>query len=87
MSITLGSRIEGASRPSFQASVDGENAIIELDSGAVLKLAERVTDVRLSRILDSKQDRIRDAAERLFRDGFATQGDKGLEILITALDL
>lgn len=87
MSIILGSRIEGASRPSFHASLDGETAIVELDSSAVLKLSEPAGVARLNKILDDKRDRISDAAARLAREGFANRGDNGIEIVLTALDL
>jgi hypothetical protein len=87
MSIILGSRIEGAPRPSFHASLDGEAAVVELDSSAVLKLSEPAGIAKLNAILDDKRDRISDAATRLARDGFASRGSNGIEIVVTALDL
>lgn len=87
MPVELGSPIEGAPRPSFHASLNGEAAIIELDSGAVFRLAEHATAAQLPAILDSKRHQIREAAIRLAEDGFVTRRDEGIEILITALDL
>jgi hypothetical protein len=87
MSIILGSPIEGASRPSFRASLNGEAAIVELDSGAVFRLAEHATPAELPHVLRDKREQIQLAAARLIEEGFVTQGDDGVEILITALDL
>ncbi|MFC0305103.1 hypothetical protein ACFSTI_21460 [Rhizorhabdus histidinilytica] len=87
MSLILGSRLAGDGPPGFQASLDGEPAIVELDSGAIFKLARRATHDELDRILEEKRERIGDAAIRLAREGFVTRGDRGAEILVTALDL
>jgi len=87
MSLILGSRLEEGGHPGFHASLDGEPAIVELDSGAIFKLARRAPQSELDRILEEKRHRIGDAAMRLAREGFATRGDRGIEILVTALDL
>lgn len=87
MSLILGTRLDGSSRPGFHAWLDGETAIVELDSGAILKLAGRATDGKLNNILEEKRDRISEAAMRLAREGFAARSDRGIEILVTALDL
>jgi hypothetical protein len=87
MAITLGSVVEGASRPSFHAFLDGKAAIVELDSGAVFRLTEHATAAELPRMLDAKRERIQQAATRLIEDGFITRRDDNIEILITALDL
>lgn len=87
MPIILGSPVEGAPRPSFHASLDGQMAIVELDSGAVFRLTEHATPAELGGLLEEKRDMIRDAASRLIDDGFVTRRDGSIEILITALDL
>ncbi|ATE64529.1 hypothetical protein CMV14_09050 [Rhizorhabdus dicambivorans] len=87
MPLTLGSPVEGASRPSFHASLDGQAAIVELDSGAVFRLAKQATPGEIAEVLQSKREEIEDAATRLAGDGFITHRDGGVEILITALDL
>lgn len=87
MSIILGTPIEGARRPSFHASLDGQKAIVELDSGAIFRLAEHASPAELAAVLDAKRDQIFEAALRLVREGFVTRHDHGVEILVTALDL
>lgn len=87
MSIILGSRVEDAPRPRFHASIDGESAIVELDSSAVLRLAEQAVPPALASVLDEKRDQIRAAAARLAAEGFVTRKAGCAEIVITALDL
>lgn len=87
MSLTLGSRIEGAPRPSFHALLDGEAAVVQLDNGAMSKLAMRASNVRQNTVLEEKKDVIGTAAARLAEGGFITRNDNGIEILVTALDL
>jgi hypothetical protein len=87
MTIILGPAIEGAHRPSFHASLNGEAAIVELDSGAVFRLAENAAIPDLPAVLQAKRDQIRDAASRLIQNGFVTRHPDRLEILVTALDL
>lgn len=87
MSLILGSRLAGDGHPGFHASLDGEPAIVELDSGAIFKLAKRAPHGELGRILEETRERIGDAAARLAREGFVTCGERGAEILVTALDL
>jgi hypothetical protein len=87
MSLILGSCLEGTSRPGFHAWLDGETAVVELDSGAIFKLAERATHPTVTDILEEKRERIGEAAMRLAREGFVARGGRGIEILVTALDL
>ena len=87
MPLTLGSPIEGASRPSFHASLDRRAAIVELDSGAVFRLAKQATPGEIAKVLHSKREEIENAATRLAGEGFITDREGGVEILITALDL
>jgi len=87
MSFILGSPVEGSPRPSFHALLEGQQAIVELDSGAVFRLAEQATPKEIARILDGKRDIISEAAARLVGGGFVTRRGDSIEILITALDL
>lgn len=87
MSLILDSRLAGGGHLGFHALLDGEPAIVELDSGAIFKLAKRATHDELDRILEEKRQKICDAAIRLAREGFLTRGENGVEILVTALDL
>lgn len=87
MQLILGSRIKGTGRPGFHGWFEDEAAIIELDSGAIFELAERATDSELDAILENKRQRIGEAATRLAREGFTRRSERGIEILVTALDL
>jgi len=87
MPLTLGRPIESSSRPRFEADLDGRPAIVELDSGAVFKLADHATGKALTRLLEGRHERIQSAAARLAEQGFLTDVDGVVEILVTALDL
>ncbi|MET0375625.1 MAG: hypothetical protein ABW128_15385 [Rhizorhabdus sp.] len=87
MPITLGPLHADPSRRCFHASIDGRRAFIELDNGAIFKLAEHGESRSLAAILDRKQPQIIDAAQRLVDKGYFAERDGALEVVVTALDL
>lgn len=87
MPLTIGDPIDGSTRPSFRAHLDGKPALIRLDSGAVFKLAKQATGPDLNQALAAKRDQILVAAARLADEGFTIQEEGVAEIWITALDL
>lgn len=87
MSIILGTLIEDRPRPCFEASFDGKAAVVELDNSAIFRLVEHANPAELPALLNDKRDQISEAARRLASKGFFAQGENGLEMVITALDL
>lgn len=87
MPASLGSPMEDGSRRRFRATIDGRNAVIELDNGALFRLTEHATPNGLITILERKRDQIIEAAQRLVEKGHFSQRGDHIEVIVTAIDL
>ncbi len=86
--LSLGELSYNDGRISFAASrPDGDPLIVELDSGAMMRLADGAFGDALIASIELKRGKIRAAADRLFQQGFWYVDGTVARLTISVLDL
>jgi len=85
--VVLGALLTNGPRPTFLARSGEQTIRVELDSSAVIKLANARSDNHVGHILDQKRALIREAPQFLLDEGFTSTIDGGLLVTVSAVDL
>jgi hypothetical protein len=67
--------------------MDQHALVVALDSSAVIALGGGVAGTDGDTVLDVRRGMIRQAAQRLYDQGFCSKTEQGIEILLSGLDL
>jgi len=74
--------------PAFLGQIDGRELIIRFDLAALARIAGEVgAGETVAKALRERAPAIKNAAQALLKDGFWTETENGIEVLITSLDL